>query len=93
MDSLDKLVDQSGFAGLVWQNLVMFGIGGLLIYLAELFQCGCHVIVGTSGVSDFGLQRTFGCPPHRNVAESVIASRLPALVEVRFGQSLTHAHL
>ncbi len=34
MDALDKLIDQSGFAGLIWQNLVMFGIGGLLIYLA-----------------------------------------------------------
>lgn len=34
MDALDKLIDQSGFVGLVWQNLVMFGIGGLLIYLA-----------------------------------------------------------
>jgi len=34
VDALGKLIEQSGFAGLVWQNLVMFGVGGLLIYLA-----------------------------------------------------------
>ena len=34
MESLHKLVEQSGFAALSWQNLVMFAVGGLLIYLA-----------------------------------------------------------
>jgi oxaloacetate decarboxylase beta subunit len=34
MDALNTLLTQSGFAGLAWQNLVMFGIGGLLIFLA-----------------------------------------------------------
>jgi oxaloacetate decarboxylase beta subunit len=34
MDALTTLVEQSGFAGLAWQNVVMFGVGGLLIYLA-----------------------------------------------------------
>jgi sodium ion-translocating decarboxylase beta subunit len=29
-----RLVHQSGFAGLTWQNLVMFVVGGVLIYLA-----------------------------------------------------------
>jgi oxaloacetate decarboxylase beta subunit len=34
MDALGVLVSGSGFAGLTWQNLVMFAIGGTLIYLA-----------------------------------------------------------
>ncbi len=34
MESLTTLLSQSGFAGLGWQNLVMFAIGGLLIFLA-----------------------------------------------------------
>ena len=34
MEALITLVESSGFASLSWQNLVMFGVGGLLIYLA-----------------------------------------------------------
>jgi len=34
MEALTILLTQSGFAGLSWQNLVMFAIGGVLIYLA-----------------------------------------------------------
>lgn len=34
MDAITTLVNGSGFAGLSWQNLAMFVIGGLLIYLA-----------------------------------------------------------
>ncbi len=34
MDSLSILVGESGFRGLTWPNLVMFAVGGLLIYLA-----------------------------------------------------------
>ncbi len=34
MDAVTTLAQSSGFAGLGWQNLVMFGVGGLLIYLA-----------------------------------------------------------
>jgi oxaloacetate decarboxylase beta subunit len=34
MEALTTLVTGSGFAGLTWQNLVMLGIGGLLIFLA-----------------------------------------------------------
>ncbi len=34
MDALGTLLAQSGFAGLSWQNLVMFAIGGTLILLA-----------------------------------------------------------
>ena len=34
MDALNILIDGSGFAGLTWQNLVMFVIGGVLIFLA-----------------------------------------------------------
>ena len=34
MDTLSELIAQSGFRGLTWQNLFMFGISGLLIYLA-----------------------------------------------------------
>lgn len=34
MESLTTLLADSGFAGLGWQNLVMFLVGGLLIYLA-----------------------------------------------------------
>ncbi len=34
MDTLVQLIAQSGFRGLTWQNLVMFGIAGLLVYLA-----------------------------------------------------------
>ncbi|MEZ4387454.1 MAG: sodium ion-translocating decarboxylase subunit beta [Candidatus Krumholzibacteriia bacterium] len=34
MEALTTLVQSSGFASLGWQNLVMFAIGGLLIYLA-----------------------------------------------------------
>ena len=34
MDTLSELIAQSGFRGLTWQNLIMFGISGLLIYLA-----------------------------------------------------------
>ncbi|MFQ3169645.1 MAG: oxaloacetate decarboxylase beta subunit, partial [Limisphaerales bacterium] len=37
MDILQKLFESSGFGGevsLVWQNLVMFTIGGVLITLA-----------------------------------------------------------
>jgi sodium ion-translocating decarboxylase beta subunit len=34
LEILSTLVDQSGFRGLAWSNLVMFAVGGLLIYLA-----------------------------------------------------------
>jgi carboxybiotin decarboxylase len=34
MESLMTLLSGSGFASLGWQNLVMFAVGGLLIYLA-----------------------------------------------------------
>lgn len=34
MHALTTLLAQSGFAGLSWQNLVMFAVGGTLIYLA-----------------------------------------------------------
>jgi oxaloacetate decarboxylase beta subunit len=34
MDALTALVRQSGFAALTWQNAAMFGIGGVLIFLA-----------------------------------------------------------
>jgi carboxybiotin decarboxylase len=34
VDAFLTLLRDSGFAGLGWQNVVMFGIGGLLIYLA-----------------------------------------------------------
>jgi len=34
MDALWTLVRESGFAGLTWQNFVMFVVGGTLIYLA-----------------------------------------------------------
>jgi len=34
MEALTTLLTQSGFAGLNWQNLVMFAVGGVLIYLA-----------------------------------------------------------
>jgi oxaloacetate decarboxylase beta subunit len=34
MDALIALVRQSGFMALSWQNLVMFGVGGTLIFLA-----------------------------------------------------------
>ena len=34
MEALTTLVAQSGFAGLSWQNLVMFVVGGVLIFLA-----------------------------------------------------------
>ncbi len=34
MDALTSLLAQSGFAGLSWQNLVMFAVGGTLIFLA-----------------------------------------------------------
>ena len=34
MDTLVQLIAQSGIRSLTWQNLVMFGIAGLLIYLA-----------------------------------------------------------
>ena len=34
MDALTTLIERSGFAGLTWQNLVMYALGGLLIYLA-----------------------------------------------------------
>lgn len=34
MRGLDVLINNSGFAGLSWQNVVMFAIGGLLIFLA-----------------------------------------------------------
>lgn len=34
MEILSTLLDQSGFRGLTWPNLVMFAVGGLLIYLA-----------------------------------------------------------
>ncbi len=34
MQALTALLTQSGFVGLSWQNLVMFAIGGILIYLA-----------------------------------------------------------
>ena len=34
MEILATLVRESGFRGLTWQNLVMFAVGGLLIYLA-----------------------------------------------------------
>ncbi len=34
MQGIETLISESGFAGLTWQNLVMYAIGGLLIYLA-----------------------------------------------------------
>jgi len=34
MKALSILLTQSGFAGLSWQNLVMFAVGGVLIFLA-----------------------------------------------------------
>jgi carboxybiotin decarboxylase len=34
VNALTTLIEQSGFAGLTWQNLVMYFLGGLLIYLA-----------------------------------------------------------
>jgi Na+-transporting methylmalonyl-CoA/oxaloacetate decarboxylase beta subunit len=34
MQALTALLTQSGFVGLSWQNLVMFAVGGILIYLA-----------------------------------------------------------
>jgi sodium ion-translocating decarboxylase beta subunit len=34
LDTLAKLALASGFRGLTWSNLVMFAVGGLLIYLA-----------------------------------------------------------
>lgn len=34
MDWFETLITHSGFAGLSWQNIVMFGLGGLLIFLA-----------------------------------------------------------
>ena len=34
MHALTTLLAQSGFAGLSWQNLLMFAVGGTLIYLA-----------------------------------------------------------
>ncbi|MEZ4649407.1 MAG: sodium ion-translocating decarboxylase subunit beta [Candidatus Eisenbacteria bacterium] len=34
MEALSRLIGESGFAGLIWQNVVMFVVGGVLIYLA-----------------------------------------------------------
>ncbi|MCB2210496.1 sodium ion-translocating decarboxylase subunit beta [bacterium] len=34
MEALAELLGSSGFAGLTWQNIVMFAVGGILIYLA-----------------------------------------------------------
>ena len=34
MEALTMLLQKSGFASLTWMNLVMFVIGGVLIYLA-----------------------------------------------------------
>ncbi len=34
MEAITGLIQNSGFSGLTWQNLVMFAIGGVLIYLA-----------------------------------------------------------
>lgn len=34
MEILEKLIEQAGVLQLSWQNLVMFGVGGTLIYLA-----------------------------------------------------------
>ena len=34
MEHLGKLLEDSGFANLTWQNLVMFAVGGVLIFLA-----------------------------------------------------------
>jgi sodium ion-translocating decarboxylase beta subunit len=34
MDGAARLLAESGFVSLTWQNLVMFAVGGLLIYLA-----------------------------------------------------------
>ncbi len=34
MEAITGLIQNSGFSGLTWQNLVMFAIGGILIYLA-----------------------------------------------------------
>ena len=34
MGAVATLLQSSGFAGLTWQNLVMFAVGGVLIYLA-----------------------------------------------------------
>ena len=38
MEALTTLLQSSGFASLGWQNLVMFAVGGLLIYLAVTRQ-------------------------------------------------------
>ncbi|HOX24672.1 MAG TPA: sodium ion-translocating decarboxylase subunit beta [Candidatus Krumholzibacteria bacterium] len=38
MEALQSLFETSGFPSLTWQNLVMFGVGGLLIYLAVARQ-------------------------------------------------------
>ncbi len=38
MDALATLIQGSGFANLDWQNLVMFGVGGGLIFLAIRFK-------------------------------------------------------
>jgi oxaloacetate decarboxylase beta subunit len=38
MEALTTLVQSSGFLSLGWQNLVMFAVGGLLIYLAVTRQ-------------------------------------------------------
>ena len=34
MEAFKALVEQSGLIAVSWQNLVMYGVGGLLIYLA-----------------------------------------------------------
>jgi oxaloacetate decarboxylase beta subunit len=34
MDGVTQLLNESGFAGLSWQNFAMYAIGGVLIYLA-----------------------------------------------------------
>ena len=34
MDAIERLISESGFAGLTWRNVVMFVIAGVLIFLA-----------------------------------------------------------
>jgi oxaloacetate decarboxylase beta subunit len=34
METFNALLQQSGFVGLTWQNVVMFAVGGVLVYLA-----------------------------------------------------------
>jgi len=77
MDGVATLIEGSGFAGLSWQNLVMFVVGGVLIFLAVrkqfepllLIPIGFgailanlpHAMLGAS--SDFVMDGTEHLPP------------------------------